>query len=373
MCLMPAYYPLKSDDFDYSSPFFEDVMSLLSVYNQTQEKWTRDIMQMFDPVPGIIWFALISTFFSFILLYRFGFRILKGKKARPDAIWKTICAYLNQMQFSNRILFISLSSLLLSIFLFFATNWALSSATTSLVKRASSITIQSYDDVLNRPDVDVTIKKVWAELGKIKELEKNSKEYRLFQRSSDTSFRQSFGDYLDQKRVALAREAITKFYGLVLMFLADRPAARTLVKIDEQGSKFTQVFILHKHSDKFFLNVVSHFMINYLEMGCTDYEMKHFASRSAIGFINENIPPSIERKVSSLVEEDIEEWNPISISNTIYLFTLFFVGMILGLIFSFFETSAGFHGFSFPRLRPKKHGLKPRDRGMLRSWPRRDF
>lgn len=82
MCLMPAYYPLKRNEFDYSPPFFEDVIFLLSVYNQTQEKWTQDIMHMFDPVSDIIWFALISTFFSFILPYYFGCRIFKGTEAQ---------------------------------------------------------------------------------------------------------------------------------------------------------------------------------------------------------------------------------------------------------------------------------------------------
>lgn len=331
MLIVPVYYPLKGDDFDYTPIFHEDTMSILSVYNRTHKQWSSDIINMFNPVGNIFWFSMLMTFLIFSALYSIGTRILTNGRNIYETIWKTFRSFLNQIWLPSNRIFWATCSLLLSIFLAVTLNYINTSATTSLVTMERPMTIESYDDILNRKELGVTINKAWAELDAIKGLDTESKEYKLYLRSSDVSLRPFLPDYLDQKRVAIARLTITNFYGLAMMYLTDRTDARALVKVDEHGSKFTQVFAIRKNDDKSLVNLFNKILTNELELGFTGYEMKMFAQRAAIGFIGDEISPSLGRLVSSHVEEDEIQWSAIKISNTIHVFLLSFFGIILSM------------------------------------------
>lgn len=322
MMIIPVYYPLQGDNFDYSPIFYEDIMSILSVYNKTSIKLSHDIMYMFQPIGDIWWFTIIITSLIFIIIHSIGVRILVGKRTVYDIVWKTIRSSLNQIVLPSNSIFVSICSLLLLIFLFFTLNYIATSATTSLVTIDKPMTIESYDDIFERK-ICVIIKKVWAEYGAIKELKIESKERKLLSRSKDASLLPSMEEYLDQKCVAIARLTVTTFYGIALMALTNRKHDRALVKIDDHASKFTQVFIFHKSKDTFFQDLFSDILTKALEHGLTEYEMRYFAQRSAKGIIGQELSPSLERKVSSSIELDQIDWSQIMISNTGYLFIVY--------------------------------------------------
>lgn len=306
-------------------------MTLLSMYNVTHNQWKQNAVYMFSSVPITLWLALLLIFVTYVIVDSIGLKLLNGSTSLTGIVWKITRALLNQPIFKPQNLFTSTAWAIASVALFFCTAYFCQTLRASMVVVEEPTAIKSYDEAIDRA-IDVVIEKSWPEYSRMEQLSESSKEYQLFKKRNGKKVQDSTYSVIQQKSVIFGRDTVSKMYALILLIRSNDSRARALLIQDPNASRFMQVMIMNKKKNQIFRKIASESMMRAFDFGITNHETFHMPRRYVERMIGGMILPSLDRKVSAVVEMDEAELVPVSLRDSKLILILFNVGIIISTI-----------------------------------------
>lgn len=190
LSIMPVYYPLhdaEDEVFDYTPNVFEDVMTIVTLYNITHSTTTMDIIFLYKSVPMLLWIGLLLSLISIISFLHFGMQILYQRNT-IEPFWSIFSVFFQQSEMfaeysSFKSLFLSIISFLISFLTFFYVNYVNNIVGSDLVTIDKAVIVSSYQDILDRDDFVIGLSSYCPEYEKFKNAFKGSVERKLFDKS----------------------------------------------------------------------------------------------------------------------------------------------------------------------------------------------
>ena len=127
---------------------------MISSYNKTTESIDRDIIELLSTFSPIQWLYVLLVLVTFSILLHYGRKHVYGDQ-RPESIWIVSMFFLGQDYLDEVTLFLKILSIGMSFFSFFVMQYMQNSANTNLVTKKDPIAVKSFQDLLQRPDVNV--------------------------------------------------------------------------------------------------------------------------------------------------------------------------------------------------------------------------
>lgn len=299
---LPVIYPIIDEDdaIEYSPPFIEDQMKILSFYSVSlpDNSDEKDILFMFNTVPTGLWIGLSISFLVFASIFYTGFHLLDGRQDNSDclqddweqsrkkslapsiksiksirsikavdkseksseAIWTTFCAFLNQHNYPMNGTFILILSTFMSVSLFYAVSYLTNSVSTDLVVVPDPVTITTYDEIIERK-LNVLTNKMMSEREKFLEMDPKKKEHQLSkqfveQEADVDKLTGTVESLFKQESVVVARPMVVESVALYSLSRATDGRARALIVPDREASRFTNIFIFRKDVKIVIINTI---------------------------------------------------------------------------------------------------------------------
>lgn len=237
----------------------EDVMMIVSAYNVTHDHQISDILFMYYFIPLVIWIGLFTAFIFFASMLHAGQKLLsQGSRKKFDSIWPVFAAFVDQDDFSFSLSdpkysrFVILMSLVISIFVFFFTNFMNNSVSSDLIVIGKASAPSSYDEILAKKII-TGLNPMFAEYEKFEESPKGSNQRKLFEKSitfelQPETFLKHHDAIIRQEVCVVGRRMIIEGAGLGLLTLFGKryPDLRGLLAQDKQANRYTNVFVGNK-------------------------------------------------------------------------------------------------------------------------------
>ena len=281
--------------FDYSMPVSTSTLAIASVYNYTEEKvGEKDLMDGIITGFGVEFLvAAIASFLLFVFLLQVGQRILfkrghghfidhkyQGSKwgqvaarslmnrrnEKRSPFWLVARAFLLEDNFPETDFFHKLFGLVVSVYLFFFLCYVLNNVSTDMVVTKDPQTIGSYQDILDRPDVEILWPSVLPDYELFKESPEGSIEHKLFKKALVTesglagalSEKLKFiNRYKQQTLVTILRDSFLYMMSSILFTLGTKMnheglgEMRLLVRTDPNAKEVTNALVVGKAIDPF--------------------------------------------------------------------------------------------------------------------------
>lgn len=224
-----------------------------------EKRDTRDILFMFETVPTNLWIGLLISFITFILILRTGNRLLRDRdqNLKSNPIWTTTSAFLSQNDFPISHHHVNLLSFIMSIGVFFAVAYLTNSVSTDLVVLEDPVTIETYDDILDR-GISILVPKVHFESTFFKNARQGTTMHSLARNViySDVTRERLLEKYnvgTSQNNVIIMRKSTCNELGLAALGMIGKeyPRARGLLRQDEETIRTMEVLIFRKGLPKF--------------------------------------------------------------------------------------------------------------------------
>lgn len=229
--------------------FIENVMTIISGYNFTQNSTSLGILSTYTSIPTSIWICLLLSYLIFILIFSIGSKLMKQNS---DSVWTTFCAFIHQNPFPSMNKYIGSLSAITMISLFFVISFILNSIGTELVVTEKPSVLTSYRDIVYN-DVKVAFSNKYPERQKFGEFEAGSLEYKIYENGfsfklSPSTIPKIIGPILNQRTVLIGRESLTDTLGYVLLHTCkdSYPNFRILRKQDPNAKKYMNAITYSK-------------------------------------------------------------------------------------------------------------------------------
>lgn len=321
-----------------------------------EELHIKDILLMFDTIPPLLWILLAVSFAMFQFVFRLGFELIDrrtfdrisfcrnvppkklfvrrseleldmAEAKTSNALWITVCAFLDQDNFPTNRKHVIVLSLFMSIGLFCAMAYLTNSVSTDLVVVKEPVTISTYDEIIER-QIGVVSNKMFPERYKFYEQEHDRKEHKISQlfqdQKTDPSALGALSlKFFDQSLVVVARPLLTETTALFILGNNEhRTRIRALIVSDEESSRYTNVFTLRRDTNPLILDVVQRKITQLYESGIANEAYTKAAAR-VVPQTGADIKPSTVDKIHRKVHLAESVYYPVRIQNVVMFFISF--------------------------------------------------
>ena len=258
------------DSVDYSTPIYTDTLEIMCGYNYTERIQNLDLLDAYLSFPRSYYVSVTVSFFFFTLCWSFccslAVKIRKRLKrqlarARKPPYWVMICVFLDQDQYPkvSRKAF-TIMSLGATLFFFVSVDcFILNTMSTDLVVIEEPMTIQSYQDIIDRKDVKVVFLPGMNEEVFFKHAQSGTYEAAIWKNRYTVSaisygmdFLKIIEPALDQKLVMIVRHWIADVISHLLMGLVRKNTShknqRVLITKDETQKFIENGMMISKYS-----------------------------------------------------------------------------------------------------------------------------
>lgn len=189
--------------------------------------------------------------------------IVKGGRSKfeKNPIWTTISAFLSQNDFPTSHYHVNMLSFIMSIGVFFAVAYLTNSVSTNLVVVEDPVTIETYDDILDR-GISILVPKVHFESTFFMNARRGTKMHSLARNAiySDVTRERLLERYnvgSSKNNVIIMRQSTCKELGLVALGMIGKeyPRARGLLRQDEETITTMEVLIFRKGLPEFISSI----------------------------------------------------------------------------------------------------------------------
>ena len=181
-----AKYP-QPVNFYYSPIIMEDQYWMISMYKISEDGVSKDLLQMFDSYPDLLWVSIIGSLVLFTVILGIGRNLLEKKKQILEPIWIVSMFTLDQDYLDESNSFLFVFSTFLSFACFFITQYLLNNMGTDLVVVQDPQVLGSYEDVINRPDATPLFLQNWPDSKEFENAPRDSPERKLWDHAENVS------------------------------------------------------------------------------------------------------------------------------------------------------------------------------------------
>ena len=174
-------------DFSYSPIIMEDEFWMVSMYRMTDTGVPKDLLEMFEEYPALLWVSIIGSLVLFTVTLGIGRYLLEKKKQIFEPIWIVSKFTLDQDYLDESNNFLIVFSTFLSFACFFITHYLLSNMRTDLVVVPDPQVLGSYEDVINRPDATPLFLQNWSDSKEFENAPQGSPERKLWDHAEKVS------------------------------------------------------------------------------------------------------------------------------------------------------------------------------------------
>ena len=275
-----VYYPLMDPNqeyFNYSFVNIEDVMMIASAYKFSQKFDSKDVIDALTGFPPPFFWTLFATFTALFLFFKIGLwtsnRIKsdchrgnswerRSEKRCPG--WLITRAFLMDDNFNGHDLFQKSIATTTCLFVFLFSSYMLSGMSTDMVVVKDPVTIGSYQDILDRDNVQIIWPTFIPDFQTFRDAPSDSIESKLWPRrqmirpedSAMTTALKMGERIVDQSLVLVLREPLVRFAAVMACSVAhqlghDTSGMRGLLRIDPMAKKYARAMLFGKSIDPF--------------------------------------------------------------------------------------------------------------------------
>ena len=229
----------------------EDQFWMISMYRMTHQKVSKDLLEMFDEYPALLWVSIIGSLVLFIIALAIGRYFLEKKRQVFEPIWIISMFTLDQdyLDESNNFLFVL--STCLSFSCFFITQYLLNNMGTDLVVIQDPQVLGSYEDVIKRPGTIPLFLKGWPDSEEFKNSALDSMERKLWDHAEKVSKNGTKGDPFTELGLSIfnyGKQMLAQNVTLILSKVIARVVTRMTVNgLLAQGEMEDERFLISKN------------------------------------------------------------------------------------------------------------------------------